>query len=227
MLWKIPQIWKGGTCIIIGGGSSLTKQFDIPDTLVSEVYSGKQTPIAYSPYMSSIHSQHIIAVNMAYKLGNWIDVLFFGDVGFVEKTKKDLFNFSGLRITCGETKVDYNGRLKLIEKDRSKKQGISTYPTSVAWNHNSGGAAINLAYHFGVKRIILLGFDMKLDSNNNQHWHKYYSGNLRTVGAAMNTHLRGFPQIAKDLEGKVEVLNACPDSKIDVFPKMNFKDIVL
>jgi len=224
-MWKVPRIWEGEDCIIIGGGPSLTKQFHIPDSLVKDVYAGKSSPSVYSPYMTKIHSMHVIAVNMAYKIGDWMDVLFFGDVGLIEKSHTDIFSFQGLRITCGETKVDYNGRIKLIGKDKAKKLGISFNPSHVAWNFNSGAAAINLAVHFGVKRIILLGFDMKLDEGN-QHWHKYYAGNPRTVHATMNTHMRGFPQIAKDLEGKVEIINACPDSRIDAFPKMNLDDII-
>lgn len=226
-MWEIPRIWEGGQCIIIGGGPSVTRQFDIPESIVQDVYAGRSSPEAYSPYMTAIHDQHIIAVNMAYKLGDWVDCVFFGDEGFLNKNRREFFNFKGLRVTCASKIATQNGYLKIVERDKDHKFGVSFKPGHVSWNGNSGAAAINLAVHFGVKRIILLGFDMKLDAHKNQHWHKYYHSSLTTVEGTMKMHLKGFPDIAKDLYGKVEVINANPDSQITNFPKLAFKDIHL
>jgi len=55
-LWTAPRIWDGGECFILGGGPSLRVE-----------------------QVSSLQGHRVIAVNQAYKLGNWIDVLFFGD----------------------------------------------------------------------------------------------------------------------------------------------------
>ncbi len=228
-MWTIPRIWDNGTCIIIGGGPSITKQFNIPEEIIQEVYAGRLGVEAYSPYMSAIHDQHVLAVNMAFRLGPWVDCVYFGDNGFLRDRQIEFFAFKGLRVTSAPSllKEDFGGRLHCIERDEVKKMGISFVPNKICWNSNSGAGAINLAVHFGVKRIILLGFDMKLDSGNNQHWHKFYSGNSKTIQGTMKLHLKGFPQIAKDLEGKVEVINCSPDSEITVFPKMDFKDIIL
>ena len=38
-------------------------------------------------------------------------------------------------------------------------------------NGNSGAGAINLAYHFGARRILLVGMDMKPGPNGEKHWH--------------------------------------------------------
>lgn len=229
MLWEIPRIWEGGTCIIIGGGASVPRQFDVPENIIQDVYAGRIGVEAYSPYLASIHNLHIIAVNMAYRLGSWVDCVFFGDNDFLKNQQIEFFAFKGMRITSAPSflKDDYGNRLRVIERDEKKKLGICFEPNKVAWNLNSGAAAINLAYHFGVKRIILLGFDMKLDGANNQHWHKFYSGALTTIGGVMASHLRSFPVIAKDLEGIVDIVNCNPDSAIESFPKMNFKDIRL
>jgi len=226
-MWNIPKIWEGGQCIILGGGPSITTQFGVPNSIVQDVYEGKSTPAVYGPYMSAIHAQHVIAVNMAYKIGDWIDCVFFGDRGFLLKQQADFFAFNGLRVTCASGVGDYNGNLKVVERDTRKKNGISFVPNKLCWNNNSGAAAINLAVHFGVKRIILLGFDMKLDSGQNQHWHKYYHTDVKMVDQTMKMHLKSFPAIAKDLDGKVEIINCSPDSSIVDFPKLNFKDILL
>ena len=223
-MWKIPRMWEGGQCIIIGGGPSLTDQFDIPKEVVAKVYKQGASPEIYSPYLSSIHDQHIIGVNMSYKLGPWVDCMFFGDASFMTKNRNELFKYKGLRITCNQRPMLHNSYLKIVMRNNRKKQGISFEPNLISWNGNSGAAAINLAVHFGVKRILLLGFDMSLDEKQNQHWHKFYNTSLKSVDITFKRHGMSFPVIAKDLEGKVEVINCSLDSKISCFPKGNIKD---
>jgi len=227
MQWTVPRAWEGGTCIILGGGPSMVKQFEIPQSVVQDVYTGRSTPDVYSPYMKAIHDQHVIAVNVAYRIGSWIDVMFFGDDSTWKEEKEELIKFKGLRVTCA-TGCDDDTRLKFLKRDQRKRTGITTNPSMLAWNSNSGAAAINLAVHFGVKRIILFGFDMQLDEGQNQHWHKFYKTKITEVGTSFRRHLTNFPQIRSDLDAlKIQVLNANPDSAIKYFEKVNFKDIKL
>jgi len=230
-MWKIPKVWDGGTVIIIGGGPSILKQFDIPQELVNRVYKGRDQPNVYSPYLKPLHNQHVIAVNMAFKLGDWIDIVFFGDTGFWKAHKVDLLQFKGLRVSCANGD-DQDMRIKYVKQITPNNpehiKGICTKESMVCWNNNSGSAAINFAVHLGAKRIILLGFDMTLDGGNNQHWHKYYTSPLQTVKSTMKNHMKGFLDMAADLKRLgIECINANPDSKIEEFPRMNFKDIVL
>ena len=68
---------------------------------------------------------------------------------------------------------------------------------------------------------------MRLDESNNQHWHKFYSGNIRTVGGTFKKHLEGFPSIARDAKKLgIEILNANPNSAIEDFRKVTLKDIL-
>jgi len=226
-MWRVPEIWKDGTCIVIGGGTSLIDQFNIPAEVVEKVYTGREDISAYSPYLSLIHDQHVIAVNMAYKLGDWIDVLFFGDDGFWKTRKEEIIAFNGLRVSFESEKIR-DSRVKLVARNPRKKQGITFTPAGLlSWNFNSGAAAINLAIQFGVKRIILLGFDMQLDQNNNQHWHKVYSSPLSGVKESMKKHLQGFPVIAKDIEGSgIEIINCSPNSAIQCFRKVNIWEVL-
>ena len=229
MLWKVPRMWEGGTCIIIGGGPSILKQFNVPDEIVSDVHVGKRQPSAYSPYLEPIHKHHVIAVNVAYKIGAWIDMMIFGDSSTWSEDRKGILEFRGLKVTCADMLPQNSNSLKYLGRDpKKRKGGISTDHCLVGWNKNSGAAAMNLAVHTGVKRIILLGFDMRLDSSQNQHWHKFYTSPLNQTTSIFNKHLAGFPQIKKDLDALgIEVLNANPDSAIEVFKKVNFKDIKL
>lgn len=229
MDWTVPKIWKDGTCVIIGGGSSLLRQFDIPADVVRQVYTKEAPPSIYSPYLKPLHSMHVIAVNVAYQMGNWIDAMFFGDDSTWYEQKEELLKWKGLRVHCvEEPKIRNHPRLKYLIRDGGVSLGLSKKPNMVGWNGNSGAAAINFAVHTGVKRIILLGFDMNLDAENNQHWHKYYAHELNAVDLTFRKHLMAFPDIARNLQDLgIECINANPDSAITDFPRMNFKDIKL
>lgn len=227
-MWRVPEIWKDGTCIVIGGGTSLIDQFNIPKEVVEKVYTGRENASVYSPYLSLIHKHHIIAVNMSFQLGDWVDCVFFGDHGFWKRKHIELLAFQGLRVTCRSEELIRDDRVKFLQMNPRKKQGITFNPPGViSWNFNSGGAAINLAVQFGAKRIILLGFDMNLDANNNQHWHKEYTSPLSSVKDSMHQHLKGFPVMAEDIKGTgIEIINCSPNSAIQCFPKANIWEVL-
>lgn len=227
-MWRVPKMWDGGRCFIIGGGSSMPYQFGVPKEIIQKVYSGQLGINAYSPYLSSIHKEHVIAVNMAYQLGDWTDILFWGDDSYFSREKKSLLNYNGLRITCmHKMQVEYSRIVKHVLRDPKKQFGLSVRDNVVVWNKNSGAATINIATLLGVKQIILLGFDMKLDDNQNQHWHKCYKSPVKTVGGTFKMHLRGFPAIAEDAKRLgVEILNCNMDSNIEDFRKVTLKDVL-
>lgn len=234
MYWKVPNIWEGGECWIIGGGPSMPRQFDIPENVIQDVAEGRTPLNAFSPYLSSIHKKHVIGVNVAYKLGNWIDMVFFGDSGFFLTHRYGLAEFGGLKVSCHHTVNAVPHQLdaiKYIPKDNNKNRGISDKKDRICWNGNSGGAAINLAVHTGAKRIILLGFDMKLVEDR-KHWHKEYINSGRTrkddnMHLPFHRHLIGFPHIANDARRLgVEIFNASPESAIEDFPKVAVKELL-
>jgi len=228
MQWRVPRLWENGTAVILGGGPSILKQFNVPEDVIKGVYSGTLQPSAYSPYLEPIHKMHVIAVNVAYKIGPWIDIMFFGDTSTWLEERKDLPAFKGLRVTCADD-LPHIPWVKHLKKTQKRRCGITTDPSMVTWNSNSGSAAINLAVHLGVKRIILLGFDMSLDKDENQHWHKLHEDTAPSVmNRSMKVHLSTFPEIKKDLDLLgIEVINANPESRIECFTRMNFKDIKL
>lgn len=203
---------------------------------MSKVMTGALPPSTYSPYLAPIHGAHIIGVNNAYQIGSWLDCVFFGDCGWYLVHRMALAKFRNLKITCcprfaNKPERDCEG-IKYLAKgggrgivgNDSKQYGLSTNPSKVAWNHNSGAAAISLAVHFGVKKIILLGFDMCLDDGKVSHWHGSH-GNKKPPPFAR--HLKGFPAIAEDAARLgVEFLNANPESAITSFPKVQLSEVL-
>lgn len=219
MQWKVPVIWKGADCYIIGGGPSLPRQFSIPEDVIKEVVTGAKSAEVYSPYLSALHDKHIIGVNNAYLLGSWVDVLLFGDKAWYLQHGKDLANWPGLKVSCAPALLTNQAGIKYLKRE---SHGLAIGKRiKVGWNSNSGAAAISLAVHFGAKRIILLGFDMQLDNNNVSHWHgKHNPKNFEK-------HLKGFAQIAQEAEEHgIEILNANLDSAIEDFEKVHISDIL-
>jgi hypothetical protein len=213
----------------------MTKQFGIPDTVVKSVMEGSAPPSVYSPYMKIIHQKHVIGVNISFMIGNWIDIVFFGDNGFFMRYQEGLSKYPGLRVTCSSIHSTKTVNwVKVLLKDNEHVKGISKNPKMISWNGNSGAAAINLAAHTGAKRIILVGFDMNLNENKNQHWHDIYQrGKIdtpekwRKMQPTFERHLKGFEQIAIDAKQMgIEILNASPTSEISQFPKYTVKELL-
>ncbi|MFA5049186.1 MAG: hypothetical protein WC516_09245 [Patescibacteria group bacterium] len=231
MIWQVPKMWDQEDVWILGGGPSLPKQFDIPDRVIKSVVYNESPPSVYSPYMSFLHDKHVIGVNVAYLIGDWIDIVFFGDSSFFLSQQKKLSEFVGIKVTCHPS-IEGHNWIKYLSKDSKKPRGISPNPKMVSWNGNSGAAAISIAANAGAKRIFLLGFDMELNSENRQHWHDLYH-RFSTIsvknnkGLPFERHLRGFIDIYKDAKHRgIQIINVCPNSAIKEFPKINLKDVL-
>ena len=199
--WPIPELWPGSTVYIIGGGPSLAGMDFTP-----------------------LFSKRCIGVNQAYKLGPWIDILYFGDCNWYRNALPDIRSFAGLKITsCGS--CPKNGWKHVHRVKRSKMKGIESKDRSaIAWNYNSGASAINIAYWLGAKRVILLGFDMQCDGNSKKNWHDDYKGETPNEDL-FQKHLSGFPFIAKQAKRLgLEILNATPGSAIKQFPFVKLED---
>ena len=233
MSWKVPRMWEGGDVWIIGGGPSVPIQFGIPDKVIQQVISGASPASVYSPYMSYLHTKHVIGVNVAYKIGTWMDIIVFGDKNFYLREAMEFAKYPGLKISCHPDSRS-EPWLKYLERDADHVKGISPNPRKVSWNNNTGAAAISVAAHTGAKRIFLLGFDMKLGSNRMQHWHDLYNrgpvppdDDRRNRKLAFDRHLIAFPDIASDAKRMgIQIINVCPDSAITDFPKVALKNII-
>jgi len=155
-----------------------------------------------------------------YTPRDWVDVLYFGDTNWWDWHKENLKYFSGLKVHSITSLKDKFGTKRLI---RGKPKGIETRPGYISWNKCTGSSAINLAIHFGVSRIILLGYDMRnIDGSNN--WHHNHR---KREDDPYPEYLTCYPSIAKDAEEiGVEILNATPGSAINVFPVVKLEDVL-
>jgi uncharacterized Rossmann fold enzyme len=185
-------------CFIIGGGPSIA-----------------------NTNLDLIKKEFVIGVNMAYKLGTWIDIWMFGDSDIYKNNKEAIEKWPNRIVSCAGAAKNNK---KIEHYYRCRKHNICFEEKHLAFPNvgaNSGATAINFAIREGFEQVILLGFDMRI-VDGKHHYHNYYKTQPRDD--AYKRFLLHFVEIAK--EAKIEIINATPDSALNVFPKARLEDIV-
>lgn len=204
LYWSVPLLWSGSTVFVLGGGPSI-KSLNLD--LIKGVWP-------------------VISCNLAFLDYPWVDVTYFGDckvhtwVGKGGKYYKEFLKYQGLKISCcPDTRDDPD--IKTLFR---LPKGLTTDRRSIGWNVNTGGSAINLAYHLGARRIILLGFDMKkVEGKDNFHEYNY----IKNKHDVYHKFLHFFKFIKRDADKLgLEIINASIDSSLDLFPKVSYEEII-
>ena len=99
------------------------------------------------------------------------------------------------------------------------RNGLDVTPGAIRDGGNSGYQAINLAVHFGAKRIVLLGYDMHGD----HFFGKHPDGSKPNFTICLSC----FPGLVKPLAAiGVEVINCTRKSAITCFPKASLASVL-
>lgn len=204
MRYKVPNTWAGDTCVILAGGPSLSP--DIATKLGGKV--------------------HVITINDSWRLFPFADALYFGDAAWWQmqkdmnlRTVEGRFSFhdmiyKGFWVTI----ADFAEHPQVRCLWSTGQEGLETNPVALRTGSNSGYAAINLAYLYGAKRIILLGYDMKCQGEKT-HWHNGPRERAGVFSVALNAFLYHFESLVEPLkQAGVEVINSTPDSALKCWP---------
>ncbi len=101
-------------------------------------------------------------------------------------------------------------------------KGLNRAPFRVNTGGNSGYQALNLAYHLGATRVILLGYDMQ----GNTHWHGDHPPPLNNTHSNYADYRKRMQALASDLQSEgVEVINATRDTALECFPRVRLEDV--
>jgi hypothetical protein len=200
----VPRSWVGETAVIIGCGPSLTKE-DVA---------------------SCWGQARVIAIKDAHRWAPWADVLYSGDELWWQAYASSL-TFAGEKYACV---VPLPTHLAAIERAGAKllrfagHTGLEEKPDGVRSGHHSGYQAIQLAVHFGVAKIILLGYDMQPGPANESHFVKDHPYKKK---AAPYAHLHVYETLLEPLRALgVTVVNASRSSALGIFPRVSL-DIAL
>lgn len=141
----VPKLWPGQTVTLIAGGPSLT---------VADV--------------EAVRGQtRVIAVNDAYKLAPWADVLYAADRQWIEDWHQGVPDFAGMKYSIESANPTTRADWTVLRN--TGPEGLELDPSGLRTGSNSGYQALNLAVHLGAASILLLGFDMGNDGTQT-HW---------------------------------------------------------
>lgn len=193
--------WTGETAIVVATGPTAA---DTP----LEIAKGKA---------------RVLVVKDAWRLCPWADALYACDHHWWE-AHKGVVEFKGQRIAYDKRTLDKWRGLGFLQVEIKRHIQTLRFDRvgAVGWGWNSGFHAINLAAQFGIKRLILVGYDMRVDKG--KHFfgeHPYNSGpNERNI-ARWAAHLD--KQAPTLFERGIEVINCSPISAVAAFPKMSLE----
>lgn len=208
---EVTRGWEGLTVAIICTGPSLCKR-DLDIVQASGI--------------------HCIAVNDAYLVAPWSDVLYAADDSWwkwqaegrnkvwpwsqftAEQVKRACAEFKGQKVTIQHPTV-YGGQDVLVLQNDGD-DGLSERPDAVRTGKNSGYQAINIAVLAGAKKILLLGMDMRF-VNGKSHAHnghpvKHGESSYRKYAQSFRTMQTPIAKLG------VSVINCTAGSLIQCFP---------
>jgi len=105
---------------------------------------------------------------------------------------------------------------------------LSTDPTYIHFGHASGYQILGLAYHYGIRHMYLLGYDMKYPPGEQRHFFgEYPQPLLHFPQTGPNGEFTGlikqFETIDEESLG-LKVWNLSPGSALDHFEKGDFRE---
>lgn len=165
----------------------------------------------------------VIGVNSVYKIAPWVDALLAVDLQYWRVHIKDI------RATC-------NPCPELVTQDASaykqfaldtRVRGCARDGLGIGQLHtgsNGGHSAANLAFLWGARRILLLGFDMRLGPKGEKHFHGDHPAPC-VQSQLFKAWIHRFESTAKDFKKLgIEVINATPDSALPWFPRATIEE---
>jgi hypothetical protein len=197
--WRAEPIWKSDTCYIIGGGPSLLTQD-------KNQLDGQKLIVINSSYLAFARAQFCIFSDMRW----WCDHL------------HRMQGFNGDIISTSNA-ASQHPRLHIMQRKTSP--GLAEPPDQLMVKNTTLTAAINLAVHFGVAKIVLLGIDQKAAADGN-HWH-HMPHKWKPTSNCFQRQQSDLPKIAEGLTARnIECVNASPGSALKLWPIVNLEDHV-
>lgn len=161
-------------------------------------------------------SWRVLAVNCTWSLVPWAAALYAGDLEWWDRYGGGTAEFEGEKWTWNPMAA-VKHKLRMVTRRNGK--GLCRERGAVNSGGNSGYQAVNLAYHFGARQIVLLGFDMHRQGGG--HWHGEHEGMLSAPASHLPMWRNAFEPMAFDLRAAgVQVLNATEGTALTCFPKV-------
>jgi hypothetical protein len=191
--------WQGETVVVLASGPTLT---DDQCSVVRDWHAGG--------------GGRVIAINTTFRRAPWADVLYACD--------RKWWNVYGAEVVAS-----FRGQCWTQDAESAREFGLHSVRSVPAaglsrragvvyqgggpyWGGHSGYQAINLAYHWGAARFVILGMNLR-KVGHATHWHEPHEG--IAVSSPYERWQREFVPLVADLKAVgVEIVNATPDSAL-------------
>lgn len=195
----VPRLWPDSTIVCIGTGPSLTAE----DVQLCRTQA------------------HAIAVNDAYTLAPWADVLYACDAKWW-LWHKGVPDFVGLKYALQPAAAKFPG-VQVLRNDG--REGLSADPESLTTGYCSGYQAIGLAVHLGATRIVLLGYDMGRDRKGPAH---FFGAHRDKSEPPYKLCLKTFQTLVAPLQAAgVDVVNCSRQTALTCFRRDDLERVLL
>ena len=172
--------------------------------------------------VASLEGQRVLCINDNYRMAPWADVLYASDPIWWDWHAERVKAFRGRKITQDKESAEKYGLEYIESRDAD---GLSRDPAYIHKGSNSGIQAINLACHFGARRIVLLGYDMQA-TGGKTHWHGKHPGESSDYGP-WHKWLWRYQMVADDAERMgLEIINATRETALRCFPRKPLSSLV-
>jgi hypothetical protein len=199
----VPRIWENQSCVIFGGGPSLTA-VDVQ-------------------YVITKGWKRVATNDAGLVLDPYADCLIAGDQRWWSWRHQEVAaQFKGKYIFAWKP-VPATPGLNVIQLQH--KTGIVSHDPRSVSACNTGQGAINIAYLFGASRILLLGYDMRV-INGQHNWHKRH---LKPTGEKRykDVFSPAIEKAGKEIEKKgVTIINCTVNSALTCFPYQDIRTIL-
>ena len=163
----------------------------------------------------------IIVINNNWEICPSADALYACDREWWQRNK-GCPEFKGNKYRLEVTEPDY---LDVFKLENTGHEGLDEKWPGIRTGHNGGYQAINLAYHFGVKKIILIGYDMQ-HTDGKMHWHGDHPRGMNNP-----VNVSDWIPIYNDLsvvlkEKGIKVINCTLKTALMCFKKMDIRNAI-
>lgn len=188
--------WNNRTACIIASGPSLTHE---------QVDCAEQSGAA------------IIVINNNWQICLGADVLYACDARWWQF-------YGGVPMFRGvKYSLEYSGYPDVFQLHNSGSDGIDLDWPNIKTGCNGGYQAINLAVHFGCRRIILIGYDMQ-HTGGKSHWHGDHPQGLNNA-QRVESWIPFYDDLAVELKKiGVEVINCTIETALKCFPRADLRE---
>lgn len=161
----------------------------------------------------------VIAANTtALTLVPFADVLYGGDAAWWTRYHAEVrARFTGETWSQSQAAAAHGARVIR----RLYQAGLTKESDAINGGGNSGYAMVELAYLFGVQRLVLVGYDMQRTGGKSHHHGDHPSPNLgNPQDKQLAVWAAKFPALARDLAAAgVEVVNCTSTTALTCFPR--------